>query len=337
MRMTYHSERMVAVLAFLMLLDCDEGLQVQRGVVPEDGELHKPHVSFPNWEDDDFSGCTVEEASLLRGARHEDKLRPLKIHVHLHKAGGTLMCHLAKRAGEQVPAWDWVYGANCNWMNHDDVGDSGFPERFPNCSTRRAAYAKHNWTYTQIERELTDDDLDCKDILYSVLVREPIELIESNINYEETENGGPGHTTGKNASMRVGHMRELLSKGLQAAGNHWDKDPGLQPTLGWKFMDNMQVRLLGDALYVPPGHVTKNHLEIAKRRLSKFNLVAKLEDFEDPATRDPILTQMGWQVSFQDDKCNAKDHKDPLTHADKAWLKNLNKWDYELYNWIGSA
>ena len=117
----------------------------------------------------------------------------------------------------------------------------------------------------------------------------------------------------------------------------WDTDVGFNPTLGWKFMDNIQVRLLGGALDVPPGQATRDHLETAKRRLAKFQVVAKLEDLADPTKRWPIFRRMGWNIDFEEDQCNAARRPDPLPHADKVWLTELNKYDYELYNSIGAG
>ena len=218
---------------------------------------------------------------------------------------------------------------NCNWKERDGLKVSGKKSVFPSCDERRKYYAESGITYSQLEREVLADDF-CEGIQYSCLFRDPIDLIESTINYEE-------HFGGPNCSTRVSHMRDLVSKGLHVAGTENDITPGLSPTYGWKFMDNMQTRLLSGAIDVPPAHITREHLEMAKHRLPKFHAVATLEDMTNPTKRDRFFKKMGWSLTFNESvRSNPTPHSETLTKADKLWLINLNKYDYELYRYAGN-
>ena len=158
------SERTESLAAFFLACCCPGALALAYRSSTSAGDKSKfvsGELGGVDLEDSSLAGCSFKSFPLLEELL---EMSPrFKIHVHLHKAGGSLMCMLAEQAGERSPFWDWVEGANCNWMHHDDLGDSGLPELLPNCSTRRAAYMEHGWTYTQIEREITDGDLECDD------------------------------------------------------------------------------------------------------------------------------------------------------------------------------
>ena len=89
------------------------------------------------------------------------------------------MCYLANLAGERTPGKH----TNCNWPYYDGYQQSGDPKAFPNCITRSSAYHSEKWTYGQMEREVTDGDL-CPGFRLSVLLRDPLSLMESQINYD---------------------------------------------------------------------------------------------------------------------------------------------------------
>ena len=131
-------------------------------------------------------------------------------------------------------------------------------------------------------------------------------------------------------------MRDLVSKGLAGAANEpADYLVGLSAHTGWKFMDNMQTRLLSGAIDVPPAQVTREHLEMAKRRLAEFHAVERLENMADPVKRARFFGKMGWNVTMGDSvKSNHRMERDQLTEEDKLWLKDLNKYDYELYRYV---
>ena len=230
-------------------------------------------------------------------------------------------------AGEVTPKPDRL---NCNWKPDDvHVKVKINKTAHPSCDERRQYYAENGITYSQLEREVHADDL-CEGIQYSCLFRDPISLIQSNINFEY-ELGFAA-----NSSIRVSHMRDLVSKGLVGAANEADYRVGLSPHIGWKFMDNMQTRLLSGAIDVPPAQVTREHLEMAKRRLAKFHVVERLENIMDPVKRGRFFGKMGWNITMDDSfQSNPSKESDELTEEDKLWLKDLNKYDYELYRYVG--
>merc|ERR1719356_1182654 len=81
------------------------------------------------------------------------------IWTHLHNFGGTFMCQEARKQGLTTGP------INCNF-NGD--GCSSTKEHRVHCKDRG------QYNFSSIERELQDEDLECTDRLYGIMLRDPI-------------------------------------------------------------------------------------------------------------------------------------------------------------------
>ena len=106
--------------------------------------------------------------------------RPV-MYNHLHKAGGTMVCELAKRNGEKLPP----NNSNCN-MAPDDNWEGGVatdPSMWPPttsvaCAQRRQLVHDHSVTWMSQERWV---DLEhCDDFYHAITLRDPLDRIVSN-------------------------------------------------------------------------------------------------------------------------------------------------------------
>jgi len=237
--------------------------------------------------------------------------------VHVHKAGGTYMCQMAKVAKMLVPQ------PACNWEEADGYRMSCQGGPFPTCAERAAHYKHSGWTAGAIERELYDSDICPDDFRYSVLLREPIHLIQSNLNFNYHFFLGPG----------ADESMEILKAEL--AGKHVAGENELGECGHWKYMDNFQVRILAGATAVPAGKLTTAHLEKARERLSKFVAVEKLENLADASRRSAFFSKLGWHINLHEhsqDKVQTSSKVMLFSAEQVTKLRELNALDYELYN-----
>jgi len=242
------------------------------------------------------------------------------IWVHIHKAAGTFMCWLASRAGESVVRPN----ANCNWNVYDGVMDTGPRASPPTCLSRTHYFESGGYTYGQVERELKPADLGCAGFNYGVLLREPIDLIHSTLQFEAANYGGAGK----------GVLNQLLHQ-LKAPRPCYSGQPtGQNKAAAWKTLDNFQVRLLANAFHVPAGQLAQEHLDQARKRLDTFQVVARVEDL---ATRGAemfgALRWPSYLSSHIRTKKNSAAHDWLHITADEAaWLRKVNHLDIQLFN-----
>jgi len=260
-----------------------------------------------------------------------DRRKPI-VWIHVHKAGGTFMCMLAQLAGEKVVE---PSDAACNWLWHDQYRDSGRADRRPTCEGR-AAYmneVRRNYSWAQIEREFSEADR-CWDFFdYGTMLREPIGLLESEINYHPGcwMFGGPCGGGPKDPKRFLVEFNETLEKGRDAAPGSYGYD---QFPL-WKYFDNIQTRLLAPALDVPPGQINATHLALAKRGLRNFSVVTRLEDL--PKTGAKVFAKLGWDPDMMGhigEPVNSRDRNMDafqFTTEETNWLRHVNRFDLALW------
>jgi hypothetical protein len=264
----------------------------------------------------------------------EIRKKPL-IWLHVHKVAGTFMCSMAKRNHETVARPE----NNCNWMGHDGFRLSGKPSARRSCSKRAKMYRENGFTYGQIEREIHDDEA-CDKFSYGVMFREPVGLAQSLMNYELWYQVNQEHND---------YEYPFLNFPPDVAV--WLKDkidakavPGNQ-LAPWAWLDNFQTRFLANAFDVPAGQITKEHLSRARAFLKKNDFtVSVLEDLS--STGAQLFQEIGWTwdkdvlnnnstASLDDILKNNPSQKTgqrSFTPEEKEYLRNLNKYDLELYN-----
>jgi hypothetical protein len=254
--------------------------------------------------------------------------------LHVHKAGGTLMCEMAKRMEEKVV----IPENNCNWIGHDRWRDSGQPSLRKSCAERAKMYHESGFTYGQIEREVDDDEL-CEKFRYGVMFREPLALMASIMNYELWYQTMMEHNAYPDPFLHFpANLTAWLQDKIEAEAVPVNE---LAPS-AW--LDNFQTRFLANAFDVPAGQITKEHLTRAQAFLQKHNVtVHVLEDL--PMTGEKLFKELGWRwnkaalkrkkMSIHTILTNNPSHKTeqrPFTPEETEYLRRVNKYDLELYN-----
>lgn len=251
--------------------------------------------------------------------------RPL-LWIHIHKAGGTFICAMAQLAGEKVT--EPSDGA-CNWLWHDQYRDSGDVERI-SCKERSDYFRDptRNYTWGQIEREFAEADRCWNEFDYGVMLREPVALLESEVNYHPSCwflgkpcGGGPDDPAD---FLRT--FKEMLASPSDIPDND-------QYAL-WKYFDNIQVRLLAPALDVPAGKLNETHLNAAKESLAKFKIIARLEDL--PHVGPKVFDKLGWSQKMmahvgEPVNMNKNGHDYIFSEDEVKWLRHVNRFDRALW------
>eukprot|EP00403_Amphidinium_massartii_P010701 CAMPEP_0178431908 /NCGR_PEP_ID=MMETSP0689_2-20121128/32105_1 /TAXON_ID=160604 /ORGANISM="Amphidinium massartii, Strain CS-259" /LENGTH=283 /DNA_ID=CAMNT_0020053865 /DNA_START=56 /DNA_END=904 /DNA_ORIENTATION=- len=235
--------------------------------------------------------------------------------VHIHKAGGTMACFVAKRFGARTPNVP-----SCNWNGFDSYGQSCRGGPYPSCAERASQYRLERWTFGSIERELRQEDVCFNDFRYGVLLRDPLQLMQSHLNFNYK------FFHGARASLSIELFMAAISNG--AAPLH-EKVGEMGLCSGWKFMDNFQVRVLSGAMEVPAGQLTEEHLQLAKSRLAQFTAVEKLENMQDLEVRDAFFATLGLPTGrrLKHVRLNqAKGYREQFSAQQLEWLKEQNHW-----------
>lgn len=152
------------------------------------------------------------------------------------------------------------------------------------CDGRRERVKNTGATWYGIERELWEHDLECKpDFAYGTMLRNPLELMRSYINYR--------YDSEKKLLLNLRSEIHNASHSPSASGK-WGY--GVNPET--KMFDNFQVRSLSGAIDVAAGQINNTHLERAQQVLhEKFDIAIRLEDLHDHY--ENFLSALGWEDS----------------------------------------
>jgi hypothetical protein len=248
--------------------------------------------------------------------------------LHIHKAGGTMLCRFARQAEVVVRPED-----NCNWKGQDDYHTSGQPNLHKTCADRLLFFRQNGFTYGQIEREMGDEEM-CADFDYAVLLREPMALMSSLWNYELWYAWKGWGSTKEEHKDPAGFLRGTVD-------SHCSVTPTTsQGDAFWKFFDNFQTRFLANAFDVPAGKLDDTHAAKAHARLQEHKVNVKLLE-EMPIQGAAFFSQLGWPDNFAShlhEKSNSLDGfqdkfvRKQFSESDAAYLRELNKYDYALYD-----
>ena len=198
--------------------------------------------------------------------------------LHLHKAGGTTVCHVARMSNELNAA-----KRNCNAPGDGPRTLSTAPFGYANkkldghCKLRRQEALKRQVDFLAVERWLdTRTFASCHTSFFFVTVlREPVQRIVSHCRFE--------HISAREALA----WTRLPSVAAGAAGTPIQR--------GAAVVDNFYVRsLLGGDVYekTPPGQITAAHASQAIEVLSDFDAVLILENLDRGF--DQLFHRLGW-------------------------------------------
>jgi hypothetical protein len=298
----------------------DLGLQVVR-------------VRQPAMTEHNFASLKLPRSPQPMG--HHNAHKPV-IWVHVHKSAGTIMCLLAQENGEAVVQPH----ANCNRVPFDDnhrlqrdaeQASIGHPD-FLSCAERGKHLGEQNYTWAQIERPIESHDFCRKLFFYGIALRDPLDIAESILNYDDRAEIGVRHLCNSN-------YKECL--GCLESGDQTDQckahiaDPSTENL--WVYFDNFLVRNLGgkEIMNLPPGGVTSEHAELAIQTLNLFDLVTLVEDIRSPETHHIFEAKFGWsaaKVSAQRIQDVYQKHTKTFSEEEKAVIHKRNEHDYRVYN-----
>jgi hypothetical protein len=304
----------------------------------------------------DEGHAAVVDRQVKRGG--VDRGRPPVIWLHVHKAGGTLICGMAQKMGERVPP---SKAKMCNAKDDEQSGDGtkglrylgrerwSCTERFDAYQTGTECLGAHggrSCTWGQIEREVEPEiELECPQFAYGTTVREPMELLASNINFH--------HDIGVHHVAVIRWLRSVVAaRNAGKAPPACTKKRGCQlhPRLAFLPYDNPVTRYLNGRVgwTVPPTQLSHVHFEAATAALSKFAVVVRLSALAADAVqftasfgwpRDKVLAVLHHSTTAERGATNGTAATVQGKHTnhsielgdDESFLRQLNLWDLKLY------
>ena len=239
--------------------------------------------------------------------------------LHLHKAGGTTVCHVARMSNELNAA-----KRNCNAPGDGPRTLSTAPFGYANkkldghCKLRRQEALKRQVDFLAVERWLdTRTFASCHTSFFFVTVlREPVQRIVSHCRFE--------HISAKEALSWL----RLPSVAAGADGTPIQR--------GAAVVDNFYVRsLLGGDVYekTPPGQITQVHAARAIEVLSDFDAVLILENLDRGF--DQLFHRLGWCRPTNAELRQSFGPGDETIHfsaEDRRELATLNAHDNGVYD-----
>ena len=250
-----------------------------------------------------------------------DYHRNASYYVHVHKCGGTTVCHLANKNGEKISAFARRH--NCN--NKGDGPNAETHRWEPGFSLRCDQRRQFQSSFHMIERWV-DWDWQLCGMTRAIMVRDPLDRIISNYLFETSRNGRFA------ARLTV----EQLMKAIQPGATYGLRKPlALQgdtmvgfSTAAW---DNLLTRTLGgpDVFRLPARALNQTHLTKAKDRLRGFEVIMMLDEFDMDSAQ--LAHVMGWSTLLIDHANEGADHMpSPFSEEQLRTLAEVNAMDFEL-------
>jgi len=266
---------------------------------------------FPKSDRADRDAWCEARAEARRVGRRVPRARKHIMWWHLHNFAGTFMCHNAVVQGEHVPPLSSPRMANCN------LPLDGCSSQSLNTNCRHRAHWALRPTFTSVERDAKPDDF-CEQVLMGVMFRDPLDAMKS---------------TAVNNLYDTGTILSVLRKELPASTDvphdgctpEWDT---------YQHFDNFATRTLGGGYAAKPQEVTRSHLDLAKERLARMDVVMTLEEL--PLHVLQLASSFGWDLGLIDTRHKKNQHTEADTvfsHTELRFLREINALDYELYEY----
>ena len=243
-------------------------------------------------------------------------LRALMFHVH--KAGGTTLCHMAKRNGESISS------NNCN------VGDKGTPfgwacdrEQAAALSSEAEASYLSSAPYTFGANECLPPREPEAGVLTLTALREPLERAASHFFYDFEGSAWSRNRTAGNCSSFDCFVLEGMELG-DYQKYYWH---------------NYMTRFFSSTAHAGP--IGEEELERAKARLQGVDFLIDLADFE--ACMEPLRERLHWNMTALDPGASIKNvhgggartvEMSPKAHRK---LTEANQLDLALYEYFRLA
>ena len=320
------------------------------------GDEESQEEKIEDVQSNTLDSCASRHLSLtplpspVRQGGHSGRLPAL--FVHMHKSGGTAMCHLAHDNGERL-ASDWVR-QNCNHPDEDiahlQLGDS------TSCETRVQRSA--NQTYQSVERWL-DHEFCPASLQYVTLLRDPLDRMVANFNFAKSKMWYASNLSSADVMQWTAPAAKEQQL-MDASGQYvvrWASPAAVHPAKGQQLLDasaaafdNFYIRVLGgpDVYHLPAGAIQRKHLELAQARLANFSVVMIHENRTKHMHQ--LTRRLGWaklklDCAQQEDNahfppelpwvreilCEQGASENPFTDEQQEKLRRQNALDYELY------
>jgi hypothetical protein len=202
---------------------------------------------------------------------------------HIQKAAGSWVC---QRANEhEMLTYPSI---NCNMKAEgDDASSLGKEVYTLDCEERAEIFQNLNATWTHIERDWRDIDLRCPQFLYGTMLREPSNLMTSNLHFRNIKVGGVKAVVDY-IHGRGGMNLDWVSRLIIPRSRRYP----VGPALNFRLFDNVMVRLLNglEGWHTPAGQVSQQQFEHAKQVLDTMDVVMILEHLD----RDLIQLKKRW-------------------------------------------
>lgn len=270
--------------------------------------------------DDSVEEIPIKKIQDIDLKKRGDKSRILW--THLHNEGGTFVCQEARLQGERTAGGI----SNCN-IGGDKCTAHGDKRLLRHCDDE----GRRQQTFSSLEREVFDADFACDDMLYGIMLRNPLSAMQST------------KVTHELRPLEINDIKHAISsQNLSFVGSGhpvFRRHPCLAAWDTYQHFDNFQVRTLsGNGNYFSePGKMNRTQLEQAKARLDKYDVILILEDLADHI---PQLSKFGWDLtllSAQGVRKNAHYHgSDDFSESDLAFFTEANQLDLELYEYARS-
>mmetsp|Transcript_3419 Transcript_3419/g.7873 ORF Transcript_3419/g.7873 Transcript_3419/m.7873 type:complete len:302 (-) Transcript_3419:70-975(-) len=237
--------------------------------------------------------------------------------IHLHNHGGTTIWQQAKHQGEICPN-----ERQNAFVNLDRCSTPPGSSRV-HCRERVNA----SYTFSMIERDIDESDLECEDMLVGIMIRDPVAAMRSTIVHDSFD-----------VQAILGTLRTGVDMHSRHAPDAFDpEDLCLPPWDTYQHFDNFMTRSLGDGYTAPPRGVTRSHLGKAKERLQRMHVVIVLEELQQHILQlnKTFHWRLGAELRGAKMPVGNKHEADALAAAlrpsEIAILRKMNALDYELY------
>lgn len=231
--------------------------------------------------------------------------------------------------GERVVAPD----VNCDSLDLGDTYEQRFDKQQVTCSDRRSLFAERGFTWGALETQLEPGDLCTGDFIYAMVLREPVNRLESQVNYRVDEDHLSPPCRYDDIIARIRFARTSPS---------FESQCRLQAPA----YDNYVVRLLGgkETIDLPLGGVNSSHYDAAMAVLRQFDLVIPMEDISSNQAVLEMNRAFGWNLQSQNLAPHyswtgrvehAKErHAVMFSEQEVEHLRHINRFDIALYDHV---
>ena len=267
------------------------------------------------------------------GGLHLAKLKNHSTYyVHVHKSGGTAICRLAELNGESFDEFqsEEHFKHNCNCKGDGpDAEVHGWSLGYDRSCEERA---KLKSSFQMVERWVDTHTCGASHgMATAIMIRDPLDRIVSAVSFEAEYH----------AHVKTRKLVETIMRSIQPGAMYALEEPeALEGThmigYGTAAWDNFLTRTLGgpDVFRLPARSLNATHLERAKHKLSNYEIVMMLDEFDADSAQ--LAHVLGWHALVVEEHLPAQrlrraEHTaNPFSKQQLRELAEVNALDVEL-------